>query len=155
MRFFITVFAVLFLETGWLFAGSGMEGCLDHISLKIATVSTNATKSEAESTKVEKGYIQRVDVWFSHSTSTPWVTMFSSNSLTGKTKTIYENKITATNFSFYPTIHYQHTSGADVGTNGAIGSIMLFNEKIYINASNATPGTTAQSITSDVIIERK
>jgi hypothetical protein len=132
-----------------------MEGCLDHVSLAISSVSTTATKSEAVSTKVERGYIDRVDMWFAHSTSTPHVTMFSSNALTGRTKSIYDNKVTATNFSFYPRVDYQHTSGTDIGTNAAMGRILLFEEKVYIIATNATPGTTTQTIKANVIYERK
>lgn len=155
MRILITFLSVLFLRTGWLFAGSGMEGCLDHVSLAIDSVSTNATKSEGVSTEIDRGYIDRVDMWFAHSTSTPWVTMFSSNELTHTTTTILENKILATNWSFRPSVDRQHASGATIGTNAAMDKILVFDEKIYIIATNATPATTTQTIKANVIYERK
>jgi hypothetical protein len=155
MKILCVILSAFFMATGWLFAGEGMEGYLDHAVLKISPVSTNETPSQAVSGKID-GYIERVDVWFGYATNTSFLTLFSSNEYTHQTVTIYEKLSIATNVSFYPRIDYQHVvSGATVGTNAAIGRIAMFAEKIYMIATNAVPGKPAQSITADIIYERR
>ncbi|MDD5485944.1 MAG: hypothetical protein PHW65_00055 [Dehalococcoidales bacterium] len=154
MRTFFAI-AILIWAVDVVIAGGGMEGTFDHVALSIPVVSTNATKSECASTTIERGYLERIDVVFGHSTSTPWMVMFSSNSFTHLTTTLLGSVIKATNFSLLPGTFYQDSGETKVCTNGCMKRIPLYNDRIYIIATNATPGATDQSIKAVVVYERK
>jgi len=147
MRIFLLL-SVLFLECGWVIAGD-----LDKAVMQISACSTTAAKSEA-SAKINKGYIERVDLSFSVSTSVPWVNMIVSNASTKSSVSLLDSVQKATNFSYSPRVQYQNVATSDLGTNGLPGRICAFDQTLYLIASNATAGATDQKITATVIYER-
>jgi hypothetical protein len=79
------------------------------------------------------------------------VLLISSNEFTGRSTTIYADTIWSGDFSYNPRIHYQDTSGTIMGTNGSSGRIMVLDEKIYLIATNVTPGDVSATAISAVI----
>jgi hypothetical protein len=138
MKILFTFLSILLLETGWLFAGS-----FDLVTLKISPVSTNATISQDVSGKIT-GYAERLDIVCGVSTSVPWVKMFASNELSGKTTTLFENVQIATN-----------RSGNVIGTNCVSGKVLLNDEYIYLVATGATVGASSQTIKAFLTYEAK
>jgi len=148
----LILFTILCLMCTWATAGSW----LDKVVAQISGVSTTVTKSEASSTKIDYGYIERVDVKFSVSTNTVSVTMLVSNELNGTSTTILENTIRATNFSYYPRIAYHNTSANAMATNEPDARIVAWKDIVYLIATNASPANVAdaQTVTATVIYER-
>lgn len=136
MRLFISGFLCFICALAY-------AGNFDVVTLKISTVSTNATISQAISGKVT-GYAERLDIVCSISTSTPWVKVFASNELSGKLTTIYPNTITATN-----------VSAAAQGTNSSVQRVALYGEYIYLEATNATVGFSDQTLKAFLTYEAK
>lgn len=118
-------------------------GNFDVVTLKINPVSTNATISQAISGKIT-GYAERLDIVCGVSTSVPWVKMFASNVLSGKTTTLFNEVQIATNRSDKVT-----------GTNCVSGKVLLQDECIYLVATNATVGATDQSLKAFLTYEAK
>lgn len=148
MRFFLTIFLCLICTLS--FAG---DYSFDSVFMKITGVSTNVTKSEASSSKIS-GYLERADVWFGNSTSVVNMTLFASNEFTHATTEIMANTIKATNFSIVPRICLEDTAGVTMGTN-ASARIPLFDQRLYVVATNGTVGYTDQNITVRVIFEQR
>lgn len=136
MRIFFTSFLCFLCVLAY-------AGDFDLVTLKISPVSTNATISQDVSGKVT-GFAERLDVVCGISTSVPWVQIFSSNELSGKTTTLFENVQIATN-----------RSGNVIGTNCVSGKVLLNDEKIYLVATGATIGASSQTIKAFLTYEAK
>lgn len=136
MRFLFTILMCLIGTVMW-------AGDLDLVTLKISPVSTNATLSRDISGKIT-GYAERLDIVCGVSTSTPWVKIFASNELSGQITTLFTEVQIATN-----------RTGAVIGTNSCSGKVLLHDERIYMEATNATVGATDQSIKAFLSYEAK
>jgi len=147
MRLLIST--VMFFICALAFAGD-----FDVVTLKISPVSTNATVSQDIGEKIT-GYIERADIVCGVSTSVPWVKIFASNVLSGKLTTLFTEVQIATNITYSPHILYNEVSGSAMGTNFSSGRIALYDEYIYLVATNATVGATDQTIKAFITYEAK
>lgn len=117
---------------------------MDEGVVKFSNISTGDTESVSSSPVKYNGYAERVSVLFRTNTVTVAIRVSSSNEYSGLTQTIYENTNgVATNFTIYPRITADTTSGSDISTEYI--RIPLVNDNIIYEVWDAS--ATNQDVT--------
>jgi hypothetical protein len=145
MKKTICITALMLGCVGVIFAGG-----LDKVVAKITGVSLTSTKSTATTSAI-KGWLERIDLTFSSTTSSADIVVSASNSMTGIERTLLTIGGISNSISYAPRYVPADNTGTNLFTDVANRFVML-DEVIYLTATNATYSN--QNLTATIIYER-
>ncbi len=145
MKKTICITALMLGCVGVIFAGG-----LDKVVAKITGVSLTSTKSTATTSAI-KGWLERIDLTFSSTTSSADIVVSASNSMTGIERTLLTIGGISNSISYAPRYIPVDNTGTNLFTDVGNRFVML-DEVIYLTATNATYSN--QNLTATIIYER-